>query len=80
MCVVYKTLFSYLSISCLPTLPGEPSPAATGAAALRQTRQADSGSVPGPARAAPAGRQRQLTSGLLGDHAGDERARQKEDT
>ncbi|XP_059713510.1 protein CBFA2T3 isoform X2 [Haemorhous mexicanus] len=62
-----------------PLPQGQPAAAAAGAAALRPHGQADPGPVPGPARAAAAGRQRLLSHRLLRAAPGGGRERQEED-
>nr|XP_054497026.1 protein CBFA2T3 isoform X7 [Agelaius phoeniceus] len=62
-----------------PLPQGQPASAAAGAAALRPHGQADPGPVPGPARAAAAGRQRLLSHRLLRAAPGGGRERQEED-
>ncbi|KAM6057909.1 protein CBFA2T3 isoform 8-T8 [Chlamydotis macqueenii] len=62
-----------------PLPQGQPAAAAAGAAALRPHGQADPGPVPGPARAAAAGRQRLLSRRLLRAAPGGGRERQEED-
>lgn len=70
---------SEMSVCLVFNLQGKPAPAAKRVAPLCQVGQADSSSVSGPTRAATSGRQCQLASRLLRDHAGDEWARQEKD-
>lgn len=70
---------SEMSVCLVFAFQGKPAPAAKRVAPLCQVGQADSSSVSGPTRAASSGRQCQLASRLLRDHAGDEWARQEKD-